>query len=46
MHASAIPDKHILEIVLAIAVNTLSNYANHLFHTPVDPMFAARTCEG
>ena len=35
-------EKHILEIILAIAVKTLSNYSNHLFHTPVDPMFAAR----
>jgi len=29
--------------VLAIAVKTLSNYANHLFHTPVDAIFAGRT---
>lgn len=35
-------ENHILEIVLAIAVKTLSNYANHLFHTPLDPMFEAR----
>jgi len=33
----------ILEIVLAIAVKTLSNWSNHLFHTPVDEMFAGRT---
>ncbi len=36
-------ERQILEIVLAIAVKTLSNYANHLFHTPVDAMFAGRT---
>ena len=35
-------ERQILEIVLAIAVKTLSNYANHLFHTPLDPIFAAR----
>ena len=35
-------ERHILEIVLAIAVKTLSNYANHLFHTPLDEVFAAR----
>lgn len=35
-------ERHILEIVLAIAVKTLSNYANHLFHTPVDERFASR----
>lgn len=34
-------ERQILEIVLAIAVKTLSNYANHLFHTPVDDVFAA-----
>jgi len=32
--------------VLAIAVKTLSNYANHLFHTPVDDLFATRTWAG
>jgi hypothetical protein len=31
---------HVLEILLAIAVKTLSNYSNHLFHTPLDGMFA------
>lgn len=33
-------ERHILEIILAIAVKTLSNFSNHLFHTPLDPMFA------
>ncbi len=35
-------ERQLLEIVLAIAVKTLSNYANHLFHTPLDEAFAAR----
>lgn len=35
-------ERHVLGIILAIAVKTLSNYANHLFHTPLDSMFAAR----
>jgi alkylhydroperoxidase family enzyme len=44
-------ERRILEIVLAIAVKTLSNYSNHLFHTPVDEAFADRRwsdprCEG
>ena len=34
--------RHILEIVLAIAVKTLSNYSNHLFHTELDEMFEGR----
>lgn len=35
-------ETHILEIVLAIAVKTLSNYTNHLFDTPLDELFQAR----
>lgn len=35
-------ERQVLEIVLAIAVKTLSNYANHLFHTPIDEKFAGR----
>ncbi len=38
-------ERQILEIVLATAVKTLSNYANHLFHTPVDAPFAGRAWE-
>lgn len=33
-------EQHILGIILAISVKTISNYSNHLFHTPVDDMFA------
>ncbi|HCX33674.1 MAG TPA: alkylhydroperoxidase [Rhodocyclaceae bacterium] len=35
-------ERHILEIILAISVKTLSNYVNHLFHTPLDAVFAPR----
>lgn len=35
-------ERHVLEIVLAIAVKTLSNYSNHLFHTTLDDVFASR----
>jgi uncharacterized peroxidase-related enzyme len=41
--AAGYTERQILEIVLAIAVKTLSNYANHLFHTPLDPIFAERS---
>lgn len=44
--AAGYSERQILEIVLAIAVKTLSNYANHLFHTPVDGMFSGRTWAG
>lgn len=40
--AAGYGERQVLEIVLAIAVKTLSNYANHLFHTPLDPIFEAR----
>lgn len=35
-------EKHILSIILAISVKTISNYSNHIFHTPVDMAFKAR----
>lgn len=38
-------ERHVLEIILAIAVKTLSNYSNHLFHTPVDAVFAGHAVE-
>lgn len=37
--AAGYSEPQILEVVLAIAVKTLSNYANHLFHTPLDGVF-------
>ncbi len=32
-------EQAMLDVILAIAVKTLSNYSNHLFNTPVDEMF-------
>lgn len=37
--AAGYTDRQALEIVLAIAVKTLSNYTNHVFHTETDPAF-------
>ncbi|MEZ4364107.1 MAG: carboxymuconolactone decarboxylase family protein [Kofleriaceae bacterium] len=34
-------ERHVLAIVLAISVKTISNYANHVFHTPIDTAFAS-----
>lgn len=34
-------EHHILSVILAIGVKILSNYSNHVFHTPVDGPFAA-----
>ena len=36
-------EMHILDIILAISVKTISNYSNHIFNTPVDAPFVART---
>ena len=33
--AAGYPETDILQIVPAVSVKTISNYANHLFHTPV-----------
>lgn len=38
-------ERHVLEIILALAVKTLSNYANHLMHTPLDEAFAGHAWE-
>ncbi len=35
-------ERHMLEVILAISVKTLSNYANHVLHTPLDEVFAGR----
>lgn len=37
--------EQVLQIVLAVGIKTLSNYTNHVCHTPVDRPFAARTWE-
>ena len=38
--ATGYTEQHILGVVLALSVKTLSNYANHLFQTEVDDVFA------
>ena len=40
--SSGFTERQVLEIVLAISVKTLSNYANHLFLTPLDDKFSSR----
>jgi uncharacterized peroxidase-related enzyme len=44
--AAGYTERHILEIILAVAVKTLSNWSNHVFETPVDEMFAVREWGG
>lgn len=44
--AAGFSETDALHVLLAIAVKTISNYSNHLFHTEVDPMFAGRVWNG
>jgi uncharacterized peroxidase-related enzyme len=41
--AAGYTETQVLELVLAVAVKTISNWSNHLFATPVDDVFASRT---
>ncbi len=43
--AAGYSDRAVLEIVLAIAVKTISNYSNHVLHTEVDAAFQAYAWE-
>ncbi len=38
---SGFTEHHILAIILALAVKTISNYTNHVFHTPLDAAFGS-----
>lgn len=38
--AAGYTQQHALEVVLGVAMKTLSNYANHLTDTPLDAAFA------
>jgi hypothetical protein len=40
--AAGYEEKHLLGIVLAIGIKTLSNYTNPLFDTPLDGVFKVR----
>jgi len=32
-------ERHVLEVIVAIAMKTISNYSNHIAHTPIDEAF-------
>lgn len=40
--AAGYSERHVLGVILALAVKTLSNTVNHLFHTPLDAAFEGR----
>ncbi|MFK7602154.1 carboxymuconolactone decarboxylase family protein [Deinococcus sp. SM5_A1] len=40
--AAGYGEGHILDVILALSVKTISNYANHVFDTPLDETFSSR----
>jgi len=36
-------ERHVLEVIVAIGLKTISNYTNHFAHTPLDPQFQPET---
>ena len=40
--AAGYSEVHVLYLILAIAVKTITNYSNHIFDTPLDEAFASR----
>lgn len=43
--AAGYTKQHALEVILGVAMKTISNYANHLTDTPVDAAFASEVWE-
>ncbi|MEK9142901.1 MAG: carboxymuconolactone decarboxylase family protein [Nitrospirota bacterium] len=35
--------RHLLDVLTIVSLKTLSNYLNHIAHTPLDPQFASQT---
>ena len=40
--AASCGEKNIFGIILGVGANTLSDCVNHIFHSPVDGVFASR----
>lgn len=45
-YAAGYSESHVLSLILAIAVKTLSNFSNHAFAPALDPAFAAYALPG
>lgn len=43
--AAGFAQRQILDVIVGVAMKTLSNYINHLAHTPLDDAFAAQAWE-
>lgn len=37
--AAGYTQRHVLDVILGVGMKTLSNYTNHIAHTPLDPAF-------
>ncbi len=44
--AAGYRQRHLLDVLTIVALKTLSNYTNHIAHTPLDPQFAAQAWTG
>ncbi len=40
--AAGYTQRHLLDVLTIVALKTLSNYGNHIAHTPLDPQFASQ----
>ena len=40
--AAGYTQRHVLDVLTIVALKTLSNYVNHIAHTPLDPQFASQ----
>lgn len=41
--AAGYTQRHVLDVLTIVALKTLSNYVNHIAHTPLDPQFSSQT---
>lgn len=40
--AAGYTQRHVLDVLTIVSLKTLSNYVNHIAHTPLDPQFSAQ----
>lgn len=40
--AAGYTQRHLLDVLTIVSLKTLSNYVNHIAHTPLDPQFASQ----
>ena len=43
MVAAGYTQRQVLDVLTLVALKTLSNYVNHIAHTPLDVQFAAQS---